>query len=328
MAVLVAALAISLCLFGCDRPDREPVGPPEKITLACATLPETALVQVALTLGYFREEGLEVNAQLYPYGKLAIEDLLAGKADFATVAETPVMFAIMQGEKLAVLATIETSNVSNAILARKDRGIRSPEDLKGKKIAVTSGTILEFFLDSVLTLHGISRNEVEVVDLKVGEMAEALVRGDIDAVSTFTHFKTLTQRKLGEGAITFQDKDIYKETFNIVATQEYIRNNPGKIKKMLRALVRAEDFAHENPAETQRIVAEFSGIEREMVRELWADANFGLTLDQTLILALEDESRWAIQTGLTTAKEIPNYLDCIYFEGLKAMKPEAVNILR
>jgi len=183
---------------------------------------------------------------------------------------------------------------------------------KGKKIAVTSGTILDFFLDATLTLHGISRKEVEVVDLKVGEMADALARGDIDAISTFSHYKALTQKNLGDRVITFQDKDIYQETFNVVATQEYIRNNRDTIKKMLRALVRAEGFVRENPAEAQKNVADFSGIDRDIIRDIWADSNFGVTLDQTLILALEDESRWAIRNGMTGVKEVPNYLDFIY----------------
>lgn len=328
MTVAVLALTTSVCLSACDRTDQKPAGPPEKITIAYATLPETALAQVAQARGYNREEGLEVTARLHPYGKRALEDLLAGNADFATTAETPFMFASMQGEKLAVVATIETSNLSNAILARRDRGILSPEDLKGKKVAVTSGTILDYFLDSVLTIQKISRKDVKVVDLNVGEMADALARGDIDAISTFAHYKVLAQKKLGGQAVTFQNNDIYKETFNVVATQEFIHNNPDKVKKMLRALVRAEEFVKKHPAEAQKSVSDFSGIEIGIIRDIWADTSFDVTLDQTLILALEDESRWAIKRGLTDTSNIPNYLELIYYDGLKSIKPEAVSILR
>ena len=109
-AIAVAALAICACFFACSRTDQKPAGPPEKVTIAYATLPETALAQVAQSRGYYREEGLEVTARLHPYGKPALEDLLTGKADFATVAETPVMFAIMKGEKISVIATIQTSS--------------------------------------------------------------------------------------------------------------------------------------------------------------------------------------------------------------------------
>ena len=325
---VVAALATGAFLFACNRTEPKPASPPEKITIAYATVPETALAQVAQSQGYYREEGLEVTPHLHPYGKPAFEDLLAGKADFATVAETPVMFAIMQGEKVSVIATIQTSSLSNAILARRDRGILTPGDLKGKKIAVTLGTTLDFFLDSLLIVHGISRKDVEIVGMKVGEMADALARGDVDAISTFAHYKAITQKNLDDSVITFQDKDIYRETYNVVATQEFISKNPLTVKKMLRALIKANKFNRDNPLEVQKIVADLSGIETAIVRDIWADNSFCVTLDQTLILALEDESRWAISNKLTAAKEVPNYLDFIYSDGLKSIKPEAVGILR
>jgi NitT/TauT family transport system substrate-binding protein len=328
MTMAAALLATAASLFACTKQDHKPASPPEKVTIAYATLPETALAQVAQSRGYYREEGLEVTVHLHPYGKIALKDLLEGKADFATVAEAPVMFAIMKGEKISVIATVQTSALGHAILARRDRGVLTPADLKGKKIGVTLGTTSDFFLDAILSLHGIARNDVAVIDLKAEDIPAAMEHGDVDAVSAFTPFTALTQKKLGNRVITFHNKDIYRYHFNVVAKQDFIRNNPGKVRKMLRALVKAEAFVKENPAAAQKIVADFSGIEQGIVRSIWSDTNFAVTLDQSLILALEDESRWAINAGLTNAKVIPNYLDFIYFDGLKAVKPQAVGILR
>jgi len=52
------------------------------------------------------------------------------------------------------------------------------------------------------------------------------------------------------------------------------------------------------------------------------------TLDQSLILALENESRWARKRGLAGKREVSRFLDYIHLYGLKAIKPEAVRILR
>ena len=328
IAVAVSALAIGACFLACDRAEKKPAGQPEKITIAYATLPETALAQVAQSRGYYREEGLEATAHLHPYGKIALQDMLAGKADFATVAETPVMFAIMKGEKISVIATIQTTNLGHAIIARRDRGILAFGDLKGRKIAATLGTTSHFYLDAMLVTHGISSKDVKVVDLKAEAIPEALARGDIDAVSTFPPYTALTQKKLGDRVITFHDKDIYRYNFNVVATQEFIRKSPDTVRKMLRALIKAEEFVRSNPAEAQKILADFSGIDIAMIRDSWADASFTVSLDQPLVLALEDESRWAINGGLTNAGKIPNYLDFIYTDGLASVKPNAVRILR
>ncbi|HEX9023605.1 MAG TPA: NrtA/SsuA/CpmA family ABC transporter substrate-binding protein [Geobacteraceae bacterium] len=327
MAV-VAALAIAACLFACTSEAEKPAGPPERVTIAYSATTDAVLAEVAQTLGYYLEEGLAVTPRLHHYGKPALEDLLAGKADFATAAETPIMFAIMKGAKISIIATIETSNRGNAVIARRDRGINNLGDLKGKRIAAIAGTTSDFYLNSLLAINGISRKDFEVVDLKVEELSGALERGEVDAISTFTPYTVHAQRRLGENGITFHDKEIYTWTFNLVATQEFIRMHPERVRKVLKALVRAEDFVEQNPAEAQRIVAAFSGEELEVVRGIWPDIRFRVSLDQALLLALEDESRWAMRAGLAPGKDIPNYLDFIYCDGLKSVKPQAVSILR
>lgn len=326
--LILAAMMLCAALSSCDLREEKPAGPPDKVTIAFATLPETAVAQVAQSRGFYREEGLEVTARLHPYGKVALMDLLEGKADFATVAETPVMFAIMKGEKISVIATIQNSTLGHAILARRDRGILTPGDLRGKRIAATMGTTSDFFLDAILSLHGISRRDVQVVGVKAEEIPAAMEHGDVDAASAFTPYTAFTEKKLGNRMITFHNGDIYRYHFNVAAKQEFIRKNPEMVKKVLRALLKAEAFVRENPADAQKIVTDFSGIETGIVRSIWSDANFAVTLDQSLILALEDESRWAIKGGLTGSRTVPNYLDCIYSDGLKSIKPAAVRILR
>lgn len=323
-----AALAISTFFCACDRTDQKPTGPPEKITIAYSATPDAVLAEVAQANGYFLQEGLDVTPLLHAYGKLALDDLLAEKADIATVAETPIMFAIMQGGKIAVIATIQTSNTGNAILARRDKGILTLGDLKGKKIAATLNTTSDFFLDTILSINRISRKDIEIVNMKAHEMADALADGDIDAASSCPSYTAMTRRKMDNLAIIFQDEDIYRWTFNVVASQEFIKKKPGTVKKILRALVKAEEFVKDNPADAQKIVSDFCAMEISVVRDVWSNSSFAATIDQALLLSLEDESRWAINTGLTEARKIPNYLEYIYLDGLTVVKPDAVRIVK
>jgi ABC-type nitrate/sulfonate/bicarbonate transport system substrate-binding protein len=326
--VALAAITIVVCFFACKRNDRLSPAPTEKVTIAYAATTDAVLAEVAHSRGYYREEGLEADPHLHPYGKLALEDVLKGNADFATVAETPVMFAIMRGEKISIIATIQTSSKNSSIIVRKDKGILTLKDLKGRKIATTLGTTSEFFLDAMLATHGISRNDVKVIDLMAEGIPAALANGEVDAASAFTPYVNFAQDKLGDRGITFYNEDIYIGTFNVVATQEFIRNNPGKVKKMLRALIKAEEFVKQNPDKAQKIVAGFSGMNIAIVRDIWTHTSFSVSLDQSLLLALEDETRWAINGRLTDVKKIPNYLEFIYTDGLVSVKPKAVKILR
>jgi len=43
---------------------------------------------------------------------------------------------------------------------------------------------------------------------------------------------------------------------------------------------------------------------------------------------MEDEARWMIKNNLTAGKTVPDFGNYIYVDALKAIKPEAVNIIR
>ena len=328
LLIALSAMTIFACFFACFRTDQKSVGPAKEVTIAYSATTDAVLAEVAFSRGYYREEGLEAVVHKHPNGSPALQEVLDGKADFATVAETPVMFAIMRGEKISIIATIQTSRRVNAIIARKDKGILSPKDLKGRKIAATSCTTSAFFLDAMLATHGISKKAVKIINLKANEIPAALANGDVEAASAFSTYINFAQKALGGRGIAFYGEDIYTSTFNVVTKQEFILKNPRKVEKMLRALVKAEEFVKQNPGEAQKIVAGFSGMDTAIVRNIWANTSFNVSLDQSLLLALEDETRWAIKDGMVRKTNIPNYLDFIYFDGLASVKPKAVTILR
>jgi NitT/TauT family transport system substrate-binding protein len=321
------ALTCAACLVACGtKPDAG--APREKLTIAYATIFYAALAQIALVKGYFAEEGLDVTPRLFPYGKVALEQMLKGDADFATVAETPALFAILGGAPLSIIATILTSNNDHAIVARKDRGIVSVANLKGRRIAVAPGTTSQFFMDALLAINGMARKEVTAVGMNIEDMPLALARGTVDAGALFYPYVLHAQQQLGDKGTTFYAADLYTITFNIVGKPEFVRKNPATVAKLLRALIRAEEFAAADPQEAQAIVAEFCRMDVEVVRRVWVDAVLRVVLEQRLILAMEDETRWAMNAGLAPVSEVPNLLDYIHVDALKSVRPQAVRILR
>ena len=233
MAIAMSALALFAFFLSCTRTDHKSAGPAEKVIFANIVLPNAALVHVAQMKGYYLKVGLDVTAQTHQMGKAALQSVLDGKADFATVAETPIMFAIMRGEKISIIATINTSNKDMAIIARKDKDILIPLDLKGKTVATIFGTNGEFFMDTLTAMNGLSRKQMNVINLPPEALLDALTSGKVDAISIWNPVLTQAQRKLGDGGIAFYGEDIYTQTYNVVSTTEYIRKNPLKVKKIL-----------------------------------------------------------------------------------------------
>jgi len=54
---------------------------------------------------------------------------------------------------------------------------------------------------------------------------------------------------------------------------------------------------------------------------------YALSLDQRILMTMEDEARWAIRHNLTANKNTPNYLDYFYLESLAAAKPGGVQLM-
>ena len=330
---LLLVLYCMLTLSGCEKlpvtagtsattPARQ------KITFALTTQPQSTLVHIALEKGYFSDQGLDVQPQVHGFGKAALQSLLDGKANFATVAETPIMFSILRGERIFVIANIESSTTNNGVIARVDAGITKPADLKGKRIGFSPGTTSDFFLDSFLSAQGLMRQEITPVPLKPEEMLDAVLAKNVDAVSTWNYPLTQIKRKFGAQSVTFFDRQIYTETFNIAAMQDFVRNNPQTVTAVLRALIQAETFVSDYPDEAKDMLSAAIKVDKDMVKEVWNAFSYQVRLDQNLTITLEDETRWAMKNKLTDQALMPNYLSHIYVDGLKAVKPGAVRMDR
>jgi NitT/TauT family transport system substrate-binding protein len=83
-----------------------------------------------------------------------------------------------------------------------------------------------------------------------------------------------------------------------------------------------------HPAEAEAIVQKQLKYDDPTMAILWHSQQLSLSLDQSLIAAMEDEARWMIGNKMTTEKQVPDFLNYIYEDGLKAIRPDAVNVIR
>jgi NitT/TauT family transport system substrate-binding protein len=287
---------------------------------------------VAENEGYFEGEGLDLTIREFDSGRTALATMLnEGNLDMVTVAQTPVMFNSFDRDDYVIIATMVYSDNDVKILARQDRGIKNPSDLRGKTVGITKGSTGHFFLGLFLIHSGLQLSEIETIDIEASELPQALVDGRVDAISTWEPHIWNAKKLLGENAVRLQPRGgakIFREDFYFVPNRNFMENNPETLKRFLKAIEKGEEFIQKNKEEAINIVSQRLKLDKELVVSIWDDFEFQLILDQAIIITLEDEARWAIDNNLTDATEVPNYLDYIYFDALEEIKPEAITIIR
>jgi ABC-type nitrate/sulfonate/bicarbonate transport system substrate-binding protein len=331
--VLWGLVVLACALAGCSESAFDGTAEPgsaalTRVRIAATGQPQSILVHVAADQGYFAAEGLAVQILLRSHGEAAMQALLDGQADFATVADIPIMLSILRGDKIAVVAMIESSNVNNAIVANQAAGITQASDLRGKRIGFTPGTTSDFFLDAILTTIDLTRRQIQPVALLPEEMLQAMSNRQVDAVSTWNYPLTLIKQQLGTNGVVFHDRQIYTETFNVVVQQDLISQQPQTVQRLLRALIRAEAFVAAHPDQAQDLMAAAAQIDKATVQSVWANFNYRVELDRSLPLVLEDETRWAVAQQLTDNPVMPDFARHIHVDSLRAVKPAAVRLSR
>ncbi len=303
------------------------VGPIKKITFGSSTTHKIGAVFVAKGMGYFKEEGIDLEIKKFGSGKTSFEAMLKGDIDIAAVADTPIVIESFNSKDFNIIAGMYTS-YDDKVIARKDKGINSVADLKGKKVGLTKGTNAQFVLDLLLIYNQIPSSEVEVVDIKPMDLVPALKNGDVDAISAWEPIPFEAEQVLQGKTIKFLNEEFYRKIFYFALKKDFARDNPGVVKRFIKTIDRANTFLRENEDQSQTIVAEALNIDKEAVVRGWKEGKFTLFLDQALIVSIEDQARWAIKNKLTDATKVPNYLDYIYFDALEAVKPKSMTIIR
>lgn len=326
-----ATLALGLlgaALLVCRTGPHGPLPPPAQIRVACPRTIATGTLLVAQEKGLWKGGHLQVTLLPFESGEEALDQMLRGGSEMAVVAETPIAKAILESGQLKVLASIHQSSQTIAMVARRDHGIRSPSDLRGKVIGFTKGSSAHSFLDGYLQMNRIGRPDVRFVELPPLQLRQALIEGRVDAVSTGEPHLTFLCEAIGSQAQVFRDDLLHTQTSCLVARPEFVQNHPGLVKRMLQGLVSAAAFIATSPLEASRLVGTNLPAPPSMMAKAFQPSDFDIRLDQALVLSLESECRWFQAGGAPLPGGAPDALSHLYHQGLLEVRPQAVHVIR
>lgn len=230
----------------------------KKVTYAIATADLNVgypFATLAKALGYFEEEGLDVNIVPGQSSAATAQLLLTGRADIGVAQPDPVMIQRANSKIPLVSFYAVSRRGTNVFVVLPDSPLQSVKDLKGKKVGVGdlgSGSVT--FLRARLVEEGMSMKDVELVATGYGTPGfEALKSGVVDLSVSFTGGVArmgVAGYKVRMLPQTEAEQNQY--SYNLFATEDYIKANPDVIKGIGRATAKATVFLKNNPAAAVR----------------------------------------------------------------------------
>ena len=235
----------------------------QKIKIVLDWVPNTnhTGLYVAKDLGYFKEEGLDVEIVQPPEGSTTAL-IGAGGAEFGisfqdTLAKS---FAKENPVPVTAVAAILQHNTSG-IISLKEKGIDSPKKLEGKKYATWEDNIEQAILKKLVTDDKGDFSKVKLIPYTITDVVTGL-KTDVDAVWVYYAWDGIATERAGLQTNFLKIRDYAKELDYyspvIIANNDFLKKNPEIAKKVLKAIKKGYEYAMKNPEESAKILVKNS----------------------------------------------------------------------
>lgn len=223
---------------------------------------------IAEQLGYFKDEGLQVEISDFAGGAKALQALVGGSADVVSGAYEHTIN--MQAKGQPITAFVLQGRAPQIVLAVSNKTMpnyKSIADLKGKKIGVTApGSSTNMMANFVLAKGGLKPSDVSFIGVGTSAGAlSALRSGQIDAIANLDPVVTMLQQKNDVRVVA--DTRTLKDTHDIFGgpmpaatlytTDAFLKKNPNTAQAMTNAMVRALKWLQKaGPSDIIKVVPE------------------------------------------------------------------------
>jgi NitT/TauT family transport system substrate-binding protein len=273
----------------------------------------------AMYQGFYDEAGLNISWVSFRGGSSIVEAVIAGELDGGVIGSTPAIIrAVSKGVPLKVVAVGELGTKEKPgdyLVVLKDSGIKSLQDLRGKTIAVHRfGTTLDLTLRMGLEQAGIDpEKDVTIVQVKISQMPQALLNGDIDAAFVFPMAYAQLEEKVD---VILTPADVFPKgaPFGMVFFMEdFIREHPEEVRKFVKAYLRGLQWAVDNPDKVPEIAARDTGLPIEVAQKIpWPEFNPSGVVDSESFARMIDAIRKYDPESLGRNVTVDEFLDYGY----------------
>jgi NitT/TauT family transport system substrate-binding protein len=268
LTLLGLLLATALLASGCGGDD-EATAPPaagsgdspggaaeeikeEKVTVLIDFFPNGnhALFYVARDMGFFEKEKLDVEIKHILGGAEVAKSIIAGQAQFgyADLATMAVAHSKQEADVKAIMGIQQQTPMS--VLSLDKKGIKTPADLKGKKLVNFAGSSTVTVWPVFLKNNGLKESDVNVQLVDPGSLHSLVLEEKADGMVLFyTDNDPALENacKCTVDTVKFREHGIHTLSNGIIASDEYLQENPGIAERFVRAMQGALAASGEDP---------------------------------------------------------------------------------
>jgi NitT/TauT family transport system substrate-binding protein len=273
-AIVAAAAAFSMLAASLIPGQAQTVRPLEKITFLLDFTPygKHAPFYAAIDKGFWRDAGFDVTIVKGEGSATTIASYAAGAADFAVADSPSLIIARSKGAKVKVAGIIHDRSLY-AFGTLEENNIKSPQDLKGKRIGSSVGDANRIMFPGFAKLNNLDPASVRWVDMTPPARIASLVLGQVDAVVLFLTETPTFSAKAKEAGKRWKDfpyadygLDLYAA--GLLVRDDLAANQPERVGRFIEATLKAWSWSIENPKEALDIFLKHNAaVDPEQARE-------------------------------------------------------------
>ena len=187
--------------------------------------------------------GIKVEERVFAKGPDIMQAIMAGELDAGAAASESAISARANGAPIYVVAGFAKGGAR--LVARQGSGIKSVNDLKGKKVGVTRGGIHEILLAAELAKHGLTMSEkpgkdVQIIYLAFADLNQALLGKNLDAImQSEPQSSQAINKGYGVEVIKPYDTPIGEPVRTLVMTEKFYKEQRPLAEKFMQCFVKA-----------------------------------------------------------------------------------------
>ncbi len=274
---------------------------------------EHAFFYAALEKGFYKEQGLDVKINEGSGSGNVLKQVAAGSDPIGYVDTPTLLKGLAEGVPVKSVLVVQQRGPSS-IIYRMDTPIKTPADLKGKKIAFTAGDSFSAIFPALLAANNLKDTDMTIVSLPTPAAKETgLLQKQIDGFGGFYNDQPLRmmdrEKEAKLGWMPFFDFGVNVLGTGIVVNEQYLKDKPDLVKKFLAGVVKGMDYEKANPQDAAQIFSKYA--------PEFHPALAKQEIDQTIPL-LQTENTKGKPTGVMSEKDWQNTYDLLVkYTGLK-----------